>query len=141
MKTRTLLLLALACGVAILLAGGVLLVQLAGRDDPEPPAAIGQTVTVGDMSVRVDGATERDGVVVVDVVVGGVADDDGAAGFRMIASGRPAPALDGDDSCVATTASPTACVLRFDVSGADGSSRVLFYARGEESARWELDTR
>lgn len=141
MKTRTLLLLALACGVAILLAGGVLLVQLAGRDEPRPAAAIGDTVTVGDMSVRVDQATESDGVVVVDVVVGGVDDDDGAAGFRMIASGRPARSLDGADACGSTTESPAPCVLRFDVSGADGRSRVLFYARGDETARWELDTR
>ena len=141
MKTRTLLLLALACGVAILLAGGVLLVQLAGRDDPEPPAALGEVVQIGDMSVQVDEATERDGVVLVDVTIGGVADEDGAAGFRMIASGRPAPPVEGEQACGATTVATSACVLRFDVSGADGSSRVLFYARGDEAARWELDTR
>ena len=42
---------------------------------------------------------------------------------------------------VLTTEAPTACLLRFDVSGADGSSRVLFYARGDEAVHWELDTR
>ena len=59
MKTRTLLLLALGCGLAILLAGGVLLVQLAGQDDPEPPVALGVEVSVGDMRVTVLSAAEQ----------------------------------------------------------------------------------
>jgi hypothetical protein len=141
MKTRTLLLLALGCGVAILLAGGVLFVQLAGRDDPEPPAPIGRPVAVGDMTVTVEGSTETRGVLTVAVVLGGVEDPDGASGFRLIASGRPAvPDDEGTDACGATTTSPTGCDLRFDVSTADGTSRVLFYRRGDDQARWELGT-
>ena len=54
MKTRTLLLLALACGVAIMLAGAVFLVQLSGQDDVEPPVALGDAVTAGDMTVLDD---------------------------------------------------------------------------------------
>jgi hypothetical protein len=29
-------------------------------------------------------------------------------------------------------------VIRFDVSGANGDSRVLFYERGDDRARWVL---
>lgn len=140
MKTRTLLLLALGCGIAIMLAGAVFLIQLSGREEVEPAVPIGDTATVGDMTVAVERADERGGVIDVTVRIGGVVDDDATDGFRLIASGRatdPVPdAFDG--RCAATTGSVQTCVVRFDVSGADGSSRVLFYARGEDSERWVL---
>ena len=90
MKTRTLLLLALGCGLAILLAGGVLLVKLAGQDDPEPPVALGVESSIGDMRVTVLSAAEQPSAntLTVELVLGGVDDPDGAAGFELIASGR-----------------------------------------------------
>lgn len=140
MKTRTLLLLALACGVAIMLAGAVFLVQLSGQDDVEPPIALGDAATAGDMTVVVDGADESAGFLDVTVRIGGVDDDDGAGGFRLIASGRAVePVTDGvDGACGPTTVAEQTCVVRFDVSGADGTSRVLFYERGEDGVRWVL---
>lgn len=131
------MLLALGCGVAIMLAGAVFLFQLASQDELSEPAAIGSSVTVGDMSVRVvDSANDADRVLSVQIEIGGTDDDAPAEDFRMIASGRPAP-------LVATTCPPTGaqveqCVVAFDVSAADGSSRVLFYERGDEQARWVL---
>ena len=139
MKTRTLLLLALVCGLAILLAGGVLLVKLAGQDDPEPPVELGVEASVGDMRVTVLGAAEAaSDELVVEVVLGGVDDIDGAAGFVLIASGRPIEP-DGSSTCGATTIHPERCTLGFDVSSADGESRVLRYHRGDDQARWVLD--
>ena len=140
MKTRTLLLLALACGLAIMLAGAVFLFQLAGQDDVSEAIPIGESVQVGDLTIEVEAADESDGVLSVGIRVGGVDDPDGAAGFRLIASGRPIAPTDTDapDACAATTVDESVCVVRFDVSTADGSSRVLFYERGEEQARWVL---
>jgi len=140
MKTRTLMLLALACGVAIMLAGAVFLVQLSTQDDLDPAVALGAPATVGDMTLVVEQAVEAEGVLEVSVRIGGVDDADGAAGFRLIASGRAAEAdpTTGDGSCAATTVAELRCVVRFDVSAADGESRVLFYERGEEQARWVL---
>jgi hypothetical protein len=137
-KTRTLLLLALACGVAIMLAGAVLLFQLSTRDDVEPPVAIGNEAVVGDMLVVVEGASESAGTIEVTVRIGGVDDSDGAAGFRLIASGRAVEPIVGGDVCTATTVDVATCTVRFDVSGADGSSRVLFYERGDDGVRWVL---
>ena len=99
MKTRTLLLLALGCGLAILLAGGVLLVKLAGQDDPEPPVALGVESSIGDMRVTVLSAAEQPtaDTLTVELVLGGVDDPDGAAGFELIASGRPLPPGDPFD--------------------------------------------
>lgn len=140
MKTRTLLLLALACGLAIMLAGAVFLFQLAGQDDVSEAVPIGEAVEVGDLTVEVEAADESGGILRVGIRVAGVDDPDGAAGFRLIASGRPIAPTDTDapDACAATTVAEIVCVVRFDVSSADGSSRVLFYERGEEQARWVL---
>ena len=89
MKTRTLLLLALACGVAIMAAGAVFLVQLSRQADAAPPVPLGVATEVGDMRVVVEAAVEHDGVLDVTVTIGGVDDADGASGFRLIASGTP----------------------------------------------------
>jgi hypothetical protein len=140
MKTRTLLLLALGCGLMIMVAGAVFLFQLAGQDDVAPPTAIGESVEVGDMTVTVLGEVEVDGLLTVEVNIGGVDDADGVDAFRLIASGRAVAPLPGteDGDCVATTVEPRSCTVSFDVTDADGSSRVLFYDRGDDGARWVL---
>jgi hypothetical protein len=139
MKTRTLLLLALACGVAIMAAGAAFLVQLSRQEAAEAPVPIGESTAVADMRIVVDEAVEHDGLLDVTVTIGGVDDPDGTSDFRLIASGQAArPETDGEGLCAATTVSEQQCVIRFDVSGANGDSRVLFYERGDDRARWVL---
>ena len=141
MKTRTLLLLALACGIAIMAAGAAFLIQLSRQDDGEPPVAIGAPAVIGDMRIVVESSVEGDGVLDVMVTIGGVDDPDGTSGFHLIASGQaaqPAPASDAAQ-CAASTIAEQRCIVRFDVSGAEGDSRVLFYERGDERARWVLE--
>jgi len=141
MKTRTLMILAIGCGVVIMLAGAVFLFQLTGEPDIAAAVPLGESAAVGDMSVAVLRALETNGVLDVSVRLGGVADEDGAGGFRLIASGRPVSPDFGARSglCGATTVSSQDCLVRFDVSTADGMSRVLFYERGDDQARWVLD--
>lgn len=134
MRTRTLMLLSLVCGLAILFAGVALLIQLVNRADVEPPRAIGDEVTVGDMLVVVNGSTESDGRHIVQIDIGGVVDPDGTSGFRMIAAARPAPLV---DSCGATTLEVRPCQLVFEV-GEPGGSRQLVYDRGDQTVRWTL---
>lgn len=139
MKTRTLMLLALGCGLAIMLAGAVFLFQLAGQDDLVEAIPIGESTRVGDMSVTVESADESNRMLDVTVTIGGVDDSDGGSGFRLIASGRPIIAdRRGTGACLTTSTVPQICHLRFDVSTADGTSRVLFFQRGDEQARWVL---
>ncbi len=140
MKTRTLLLLALGCGLLIMVAGAVLLFQLSTQESVVEPIPIGIEATVADMRVLVSSSTELGDVIAVDVAIGGVDDPDGASGFRLIAGGRSVPFVTGDDeACGATAAAELdACTVRFDLSGVDGRSRVLFYERGEQRARWVL---
>ncbi|MGA0329709.1 MAG: hypothetical protein ACO3NB_06540, partial [Ilumatobacteraceae bacterium] len=54
MKTRTLLLLSVACGLVILVAGGLKLLQVATDRTEVQVLSIGQTSRIGDMTVRVD---------------------------------------------------------------------------------------
>ena len=102
MKTRTLLLLAIGCGFVILAAGTFLLFGLASQDDPPPPAAVGQAVEIGDMTITVEGLTEDGGSATVAVEIGGVDDDDGAEAFRLVVPGA---------------------ALRADPAGPDGARR------------------
>ena len=139
MKTRTLLLLALVCGTAILLAGGVMLFQLTGESDLADPTPVGEPALVGDMTVIVEDVDETTGELEVLLRIGGVDDPDGGSGFRLIASGRPVLPTASPELCGLTTVAEQVCSLHFDVPSADGSSRVLFYERGDEQARWVLD--
>lgn len=136
MKTRNLLLLALGCGLAIMLAGAVFFVQLATQDDVEPPVPIGEAVVVGDMAVTVVRADESSGVLRVEITLGGTDDLDPSDEFRLIASARPVPR--SDSSCGPSDAADQTCTIEFDVAAIDGTSRVLFYERGEDQARWVL---
>ena len=137
MKTRTLMLLALGCGVAIMLAGAVFLFQLTNQAEVEAPVPIGEAAAVGDMTVAVTEFDESVGRLSVTLAIGGTADDDPTDEFRLIASARPVTIA--TSSCPPSTVAVATCTIEFDVSAADGVSRVLFYERGDQQARWVLD--
>jgi len=121
-----------------MLAGAVLLFQLSTQDDVAPPIALGDIARVADMQVAVVGVDESNGSLAVTVQIGGVDDAHVADGFRMIASGRAVSPEATAGDCEVTTVVEQTCVIHFDVSAADGSSRVLFYERGDQRARWVL---
>ncbi len=141
MRTRTLLLLSVATALAILLAGGVLLLQLAGEQDAIDAATVGEPVPVGDASVTVFGADQDGDRFVVDVELGGVDDLDGVDTFRLVTGDRQLSPLTApaDGRCAAIEVEPRRCSLEFDVGGARSSSRVLVASRGEDRATWNLD--
>ncbi len=140
MKTRTLLLLSVGVGLAILLAGGIFFVQLASQSTAVEPADIGDQVTVGDVEVTVLATSQADPIFAVDVEIGGVDDPDGVDSFELITgdlelSPITAPA---DGRCVDISRTEQRCRIEFDVSGADASNRVLILVRGEERRTWVL---
>ncbi len=139
MRTRTLLLLAIACGLAILVAGTVQLLRLAGEDEPAPPHTIGEVVHVGDLDVTVLSFTDTDGTATAHLRLAGVDDPDGIDEFRLVVPGTSlAPTGRGRDDCTGTTVATQECTLTFDTSDTSGSSRVLRYQRGDEVAIWQV---
>lgn len=141
MKTRNLLLLAVACGLLILVAGGVKLLQVANDTPRVDVLEVGQTGTVGDMSVTVLDTHVADGELFVDVELVGADDPDGATTFWLAVSGAQLePDRSAPDACSDTSATePVSCVLRFDVSDVGGAGRLLVYQRAGERLRWQID--
>lgn len=113
------------------------LFQLATQDDLTAPLAVGESAEVGDMRVAVTAGSELEGGrYVVAVTIGGTDDERPAEDFRLIAAGRQAPFV--ETTCRPTDATDQSCELTFDTAVADGSSRVLFYERGDQQVRWSL---
>jgi hypothetical protein len=138
MRTRTLLLMALGCGLAILAAGAV---QLWMISDPPKPAAVfgvGQGGTAGDADVSVVGRRPEGDRVIVDVRIGGVDDPGGLDGFRLIGGGVSVPVdvADPATTCSGLTTAVVECTLAFDLSGAASGQLRLVFSRADEQLRW-----
>lgn len=140
MKTRTLLLLSVACGLAILVAGTVMLVRLGGQSTSVPLLAVGDTATVGDATVTVDGVTVADGSVVVDLTWGGVDDAGALDDLRLVVPGhRVAPVESaGSGACTGLAVAERSCAVTFDTTGLTVAGPVLVLDRAGEKARWNL---
>jgi hypothetical protein len=141
MRTRTLLILAVACGLVILVAGSLQLLRLGDSSDATPDLRVGDTATAGDLTVTVVSADEADGRMRVVVRTSGVDDPLGFDGFELLAPPVRLPAK-GDNSvqaCRELTVAEQSCTLTYDTSGAsrDGA-RVLLVRRGEDQRRWAL---
>lgn len=143
MRTRTLLLLAVGCGLAILLAGGIQLFRLSGdQEQTTEQLALGAAGSAGDLRVTVVGALEKDGLMHVEVRLSGVDDPNGLDDFRLVVTGGPieplAPAQAGDGACDGFTEAEQTCELVFGTAEVEGSARVLLLDRGEDRLRWVL---
>ncbi len=143
MRTRTLLLLAVACGLVILVAGGLQLLRFAGNErDAEGDLAIGASAEAGDLDVTVLAADETEGLLRVTVRVSGVDDPAGLDGFRLIVAEDLLEPLTadqaGDGACAALTVAEQTCDIVFGTAQVDNDIRVLLVRRGEDRHRWEL---
>jgi hypothetical protein len=138
MRTRTLLLLAIGCGLAILLAGGIQLLRLAGQSKPPAPLTIGQQGVAGDARVTVTGYDERGGAATVSVRLGGVSDPAGLKGFALVTPGKAVTPDSSRTTCKGLTKEEVSCTIVFGVAGAKGTDRMLLFQRAAETVRWKL---
>lgn len=136
MRTRTLLLLAIACGLVILLAGGIQLLRVGGQEQTAKLLDAGEPGKAGDATVELVSSSASGSHLVVVVRVGGVADLDGLDGFTLVAPGKVVAV--GSSTCAGIAVAETDCSLTFDTTGMPGTSRQLIFHRADAQLRWVL---
>lgn len=136
MRTRTLLLLSVACGLAILLAGGAQLLRITGSE-PSTALGIGDEGRAGDAVVVVTAYEEGATTAVVTVELSGVDDADGLDGFSLRAPNTLVLPL-ASSTCARFTVRPVTCTLVFPSTSLAATDRQLVFERGEGRALWNL---
>jgi len=136
MRTRTLLLLAIACGLVILLAGGIQLLRVGGQQQTAKLLAAGQPGKAGDVTVELVSYSIGDTSLVAVVRVGGIDDPEGLAGFTLVGPGKVLPVTTSD--CSGITIDQVSCSLTFATNGMQGTSRQLIFHRADQQLRWVL---
>ena len=136
MRTRTLLLLAIGCGLVILLAGGIQLWRVGGQRQSSTPLDVGQPGKAGDVTVELVSSNVDDSRIVAVVRVGGIQDPNGLDGFKLVGPGM---VLDVSSStCNGIVVEATDCTLTFATSALSGTTRQLIFNRADEQLRWVL---
>ena len=150
MSTRKLILTALICGLAIMLAGGVKLLQVASDESEVPALSAGETATLADMTVSVESVERSDAMTIVTVTMVGVEGADAAEGWFMASEGEvltpmePSGGAGSDDAgsddgkawCSTTAKSETRrCDLAFP---AVEKWDWIIYRRADVQSRWLL---
>jgi hypothetical protein len=140
MRTRTLLVLAVAVGLLILVAGTIQLLRLDEAGSGTDDLAVGESARAGDLEVTVLSAAEAgSGAMEVRVRVSGVDDPSGFDDFVLLGGAIVEPnAATADDQCRELTVAEQTCVLIYDTSDLQGEARVLRVRRGEDQRRWVL---
>jgi hypothetical protein len=145
MRTRTLLLLAVVCGVIILVAGGIQLVRLADQKQTSVQLDIDQAGQAGDAVVTLRGTDVVDDAAVgertvVTVDIGGVADPSGLGGFTLVGVGVVARVDPSASTCAGIAEIERRCELAFDTSSFPSGARQLLFRRADTQLRWVLRT-
>ncbi|MBV1893070.1 MAG: hypothetical protein KUG57_03420 [Ilumatobacteraceae bacterium] len=143
MKTRTLLLLSVAMAFAILMAGGIFLLQLSNESSTVQPLELGESTGIGDVTVTVLEVTNSVALLGIEIEIEGVDDADGIDNFWLVTGDRRLPpvAAPADGRCSEITVSSQQCRLDFDISAVETSSRVLVMRRGDQQRNWVLPER
>ena len=136
MRTRTLLLLAIGCGLAILLAGGIQLLRLGGQQQSAKLLSTGQPGKAGDVTVELVSSSVGASQVVVAVRIGGIDDPNGFGGFTLVGPGKVMSVT--SSTCDGIAAATVDCSLTFDTAALLGTSRQLIFHRADEQLRWVL---
>jgi hypothetical protein len=137
MSTRKLILTALICGLAIMLAGGAKLFLMVRDDVTVSVFDLGTTRTLSDMTVSVDKVVQDPAATYITVTMQGVNGASATEGWRLLAGGKvisPAgtvPQAVGVACGTTQKSVSTQCVVAFPVT--DGSLTVAYLRAGTQS--------
>ena len=138
MSTRKLILLALICGVVILIAGTAKLFQTSQKPVEVQLLALGVSVTLGDMTVKVTALRDTADRTLVDVTMVGVTEAQAMDGWKLVASGKVSnpvllPVGEGTECTLTKLTEILACTVAFPVSE---GTRTIAYTRAGEIRQW-----
>ena len=138
MSTRKLILWALICGVVILFAGTAKLFQTSQKPVEVQLLALGDSVTLGDMTVSVTALRDTADGTLVDVTMVGVAEAQAMDGWKLVASGKVSnpvllPVGEGTECTLTKLTEILACTVAFPVSE---GTRTIAYTRAGEIRQW-----
>jgi hypothetical protein len=136
MRTRTLLLLAIGCGLVILLAGGIQLLRVGGQQQTATLLTEDQPGTAGDVTVELVSTSVAPDALVAIVRIKGVDDPHGLDGFSLVGPGKVVAVTSSD--CNGITVGEVQCALTFSTTGMQGTSRDLIFRRADRQLRWVL---
>ena len=133
MSTRKLIFTALVCGLAIMVAGGIKLFQVATDDTEVVIHEFGVEQTLSDMTVTVSDVLQSDEMTAVTVVMRGVDNGDPVEGWRLLAGGEVlSPTYPQSETCRATVVVTNAtCVVEFPAT--QGTVTVAYVRAGQQS--------
>ena len=136
MSTRKLILTALVCGLAIMLAGGFKLFQVATEDVEAVVYDLRSEQTLGDMKVTVLEVQQSDAETTVSVRMRGVEGADGYEGWKLLANGKLSDPIVTADTppCVTKMAQYVECEIPF--IGSTGTSLTVAYQRANLQSQW-----
>ncbi len=127
----------MACLVAIVIAGGVKLFQISSDDTKVVVLDFGTRAVVGEMKVSPLSLTEQGQQTVIEVEIGGVVDEDGGKGWRLLVDGKVREPVGADATqtkiCSATTLEIQICRVVFNGVGAGAT---VAYVRAGEQRQW-----
>ncbi len=138
MSTRKLILTALLCGIAIMIAGGVKLFQVSSDESEVQVLALGTKATLGDMTVSVTDISDTDDTLLVSVTMVGVDGADAQEGWRLLADGQVTEPIALPDGVgvpcdTVTRSEPMSCTIAFVRVE---SSPVVAYLRTGQQFQW-----
>ena len=136
MRTRTLLLLAIACGLVILLAGGIQLLRVGGQEQTAKLLDAGAPGKAGDATVELVSSSVKGSELVAVVRIGGVDDPEGFGGFTLVGHGKVVAVT--SSTCAGITIAVTECSLTFATTGMQGTARQLIFRRADAQLWWVL---
>ena len=137
MSTRKLILTAIICGIAILIAGSLKLFMVATDDTQIQILALHTPSTLGDMTVSVEAVKQSTDATFVSVTMVGVDGADAREGWRLLAGGTVLSpiALPAGAEGVAcdTTVSDVAAQCEVAFPASSGSITVAYLRAGTQS--------
>lgn len=136
MRTRTLLLLAIGCGLAILLAGGIQLLRVGGQQQSTKLLSAGEPGKAGDVTVELVSSSVRESELVAVVRIGGTDDPNGLNDFALVGPGTKVSVT--SSTCEGITEPTADCSLTFTTSGMVGTARQLIFDRADTQLGWVL---